>query len=150
MQIFPIAASTGRPFWILAPAFVIIAFAVIVLVLVAFASRTARFELSGEGLRLRGDLWGRTIPASSLRLDDARRVDFDTSPDLKPLRRTMGTGLPGYQSGWFNLQNGQKALLYLTDRSKAIYIPTNDGYSLLLSPDDPDGFMAALQQQGRQ
>jgi hypothetical protein len=56
----------------------------------------------------------------------------------------MGTGLPGYQSGWFRLANGESALVYLTDRSKAVHIPTTLGYSLLLSPDDPDGFLAAL------
>jgi hypothetical protein len=52
--------------------------------------------------------------------------------------------MPGYQSGWFRLKNGEKALLYLTDRSRAVYVPTTAGYSVLLSPDDPDGFLKAL------
>ena len=56
----------------------------------------------------------------------------------------MGTGLPGYQAGWFRLRNGEKALLYLTDRARAVYIPTTAGYSLLLSPADPDGFLSQL------
>jgi hypothetical protein len=74
----------------------------------------------------------------------ARRVDFAATPELRPGRRTMGTGLPGYQSGWFRLANGEKALLYLTDRRRAVYVPTSAGYSLLLSPDDPDAFLEAL------
>jgi len=144
MQVFTIASSTGRPFWILAPAFIIIAVAVGVLAMVAFSSRTARVEVSSQGLRLRGDLWGRFIPASALEIEKAHRVDFVASPELLPARRTMGTGLPGYQSGWFRLKNGEQALLYLTDRAKAVYVPTNQGYGLLLSPDDPDGFIGAL------
>lgn len=60
----------------------------------------------------------------------------------------MGTGLPGYQSGWFRLANGERALLYLTDRSKAVHVPTTLGYSLLLSPDDPDAFLSALKALG--
>jgi len=42
------------------------------------------------------------------------------------------------------LGTGEKALLYLTDRSRAVYIPTLAGYSVLLSPDDPDAFLGAL------
>jgi len=144
MQAFTIASSTGRPVWVLAPAFVVVAIAIGVLVLVSLASRSARFEVSSEGLRLRGDLYGRFIPAGALGIDKAHRVDFGASPELLPARRTMGTGLPGYQSGWFRLKNGEKALLYLTDRTKAVYVPTTEGYGLLLSPDDPDGFLGAL------
>jgi hypothetical protein len=56
----------------------------------------------------------------------------------------MGTGLPGYQAGWFRLRNGDRALLYLTDRSKAVYVPTTEGYGVLLSPAEPEQFLAAL------
>jgi hypothetical protein len=112
-------------------------------------SWTSRFEVSPEGLRLRGDLYGRLIPASQIVADGVRRVDFTTSSDLAPRRRTLGTGLPGYQAGWFRLANGDRALLYLTDRSRAVYVPTTDGYSVLLSPGDPDGFVAALRSLRR-
>jgi hypothetical protein len=61
----------------------------------------------------------------------------------------MGTALPGYQSGWFRLRNGEKALLYLTDRSRAVYIPTAEGYAVVLSPIDPDGFLTALKAMRR-
>jgi len=113
-------------------------------------ARNAEFEVSPDGLRLRGDLYGRLIPAGELRAAEARRVDFAREPGLTPRRRTMGTGLRRYQSGWFRLENGERALLYLTDRSRAVYVPTNAGYSVLLSPTDPDGFVAALRGVPRQ
>ena len=56
----------------------------------------------------------------------------------------MGGAFPGYQSGWFRLAKGEKALLYLTDKRKAVYIPTSEGYSVLISPEHPDRFIAAL------
>ena len=149
MQVFTIASSSSRPFWILVPAFIIITFAIVILVLVSVAARNARFEVSEDGIRLRGDLWGRFVLARSLVTDRATRVDFSESPDLLPARRTMGTGLPGYQAGWFRLKGGQSALLYLTDRSKAVLVPTTENYVLLLSPDDPDGFMVALRGMRR-
>jgi len=112
-------------------------------------ARAARFEVSPAGVRLHGDWYGRTIPAGQIRGQDAKRVNFATEPELAPKWRTMGTGLPGYQAGWFRLKNGEKALLYLTDRSRAVYVPTTAGYSLLLSPADPDAFVSAIRAVGR-
>ena len=86
------------------------------------------------------------IPPDALVIEGVRRVDFARSPELEPKRRTMGTGLPGYQAGWFQLANGETVLLYLTNRAKAVYVRTTNDYGLILSPDDPEGFMAALRQ----
>jgi len=148
MQVFTIAPAGMKPLWVLLPVALILVVVVSVLALSVWGARGARFELSESGLQLRGDLYGRLIPASSLRTDAARRVDLDANPGLRPRWRTLGTGLPGYQSGWFRLANGESALLYLTDRRKAVYVPTAFGYSLLISPDDPDAFVSALRALG--
>jgi len=108
------------------------------------AARHARFEISPEGLRIRADIYGRMIPGPSLVKEAAQRIKLDRSSDFRPRWRTNGLGLPGYQAGWFKLANGEKALLFLSDRSRAVYIPTREGYALILSPDDPDQFLAAL------
>lgn len=144
MHVFTIAPAGMKPLWVLLPVALILVLVVGLLAVSVWGSRGARFEVSTQGLRLRGDLYGRLIPAASLRTDAARRIDLALLPELQPRRRTMGTGLPGYQSGWFRLANGESALLYLTDRRKAVYVPTTLGYSLLISPDNPDAFLAAL------
>jgi hypothetical protein len=149
MQTFPIAAASAKALWIVPIVFIPITLAVLALVVTTIGARTARFEVSNEGLRLRGDLYGRLIPSAELRASEARRVDLDASSTLRPKRRTFGTGLPGYQSGWFRLQSGEKALLYLTDRTRAVYIPTTAGYSVLVSPADPDSFLAAIASIGQ-
>ena len=136
--------AASRYLWFFIPIVVIIGLAMAMLATTIVGSRSARFVVTSEGLRLRGDLYGRLIPRSQLRLEEARRVDLASERDLQPKWRTMGTGLPGYQAGWFRLRSGEKALLYLTDRSRAVYIPTTEGYSLLLSPVDPDGFLSRL------
>lgn len=146
-QIFQIAPAASKAVWGLAIVPVTIMLVVIgLLVASARGSRSATFEVSPEGLRLRGDLYGRLIPASALRADQARRLDLEATPELTPQRRTMGTGLPGYRSGWFRLRNGDRALLYVTDQSRTVYVPTTEGYSVLLSPADPDAFLVALRQ----
>jgi hypothetical protein len=84
------------------------------------------------------------VPAAALRTDEARVVDLRAEPQLAPRTRTMGTAVKGYAAGWFRLRNGDKALLYLTNRAQAVYVPTTQGYSLLLSPQRPDVFVERL------
>ena len=144
MNVFPIAAAESRYLWFIIPVVVILLGAIAVLVTSVRGAQTSRFAILADGLRLDGDLYGRLVPKSQLRVDLARRVDLGRDEELRPRWRRMGTGLPGYQAGWFRLRNGEKALLYLTDRSRAVYIPTTAGYSLLLSPADPDGFLSRL------
>ena len=107
MEVFTIAPADTKALWLIG------LIPLLVLVLVAgvlgasiTGARTARFEVATDGLRLRGDWYGRFIPANQLVAAGARRVDLAKTPELLPGRRTMGTSLSGYQAGWFRLRNG--------------------------------------------
>ncbi len=102
------------------------------------------YEVGPAGLRVRGTLYGRLVPAAALRAGAARRVDLAADPGLAPAARTNGLGLPGYGAGWFRLAGGGRALAFVTDRARLVHVPTAAGYALLLSVDDPDGLVAAL------
>jgi hypothetical protein len=145
METFAMAPAESRVLWFL-PVFVgVVLIGVIALLIgTALGSRGARFEVSPEGLRLRGDLYGRLIPAASLKAETIKRVDFAVDKELTPSWRTVGTAVPGYNSGWYKLKSGEKALLYLTDRKRAVYIATTEGYGVLVSPEDPDALITAL------
>lgn len=149
MQAFPIAPSDTKPFWVMIPVLLIIVAAGVMLALSLLGARASSFEVSTEGLRLRGDLYGRLVPASEIRTGEVRRLDLGREPDYAPRVRTLGTALPGYRSGWFRLKNGEKALLYMTDRVKAVLVPTVNNYSIIVSPSDPDAFVAAIKALGR-
>ena len=110
-------------------------------------ARSATFELSDAGLRLRGDVYGRLVPSNALRGLEASRVDVSNGP-FRPTVRLIGTALPGYRSGWFRLANGEKALLYVTDRDRVVRVPTTAGYSLLLSVAETDKFVDRLHAMG--
>jgi hypothetical protein len=145
MESFAIVQGPSRGLWV----FFVILLAIMligatVLLATVRGARTSRFELSDAGLRLRGDLYGRMIPADSLRGGAARLVDLSSAPELQPRLRTMGTALPGYRAGWFRLRNGEKALVYLTETSRTIYVPTRKGYSVLLTPQQPERFLERL------
>lgn len=145
MESFPIVPGTSRGLWaFLAVILLILALAGLLMIATVRGSRASTFELSDAGLRLRGDLYGRMIPADSLRGGAARIVDLASSPDLQPRWRTIGTAFPGYRAGWFRLRNGEKALVYLTETSRTVYVPTRKGYSVLLSPRQPERFLDRL------
>jgi hypothetical protein len=110
-------------------------------------SRSTTFELSDEGLRVRGDVYGRLVPLNELRVTEASRVDISRGPFRLTMRR-FGTALPGYRSGWFRLANGEKALVYVTDTRRVVHVPTTAGYSLLLSVAEADQFVDRLRAMG--
>lgn len=139
MQVFEMAPAE----WLIGK-IVLLCVGVAVIALIILALRPVKLELSAEGLRLSGTVYGRTIPREKLDLDHVRQVDFASSPELRPGVRTFGTGFPGYQAGWFRLKNGEKALVYLTDMKNAILIPTSDGYNVLVSPKESAAFLSAL------
>jgi hypothetical protein len=141
-EVFEIASSNAR--WMLMGIGLIPV--LIGLGLIAVGLNEPKFEISDAGLRLRGDLYGRLIPKAELNLEQSRLVDVTQERNLEPTLRTFGTGLSSYNTGWFRLCNGEKALLYLTDRRKGVYIPTTAGYAVLVSPKDPAGFLARLQK----
>ena len=119
------------------------------LALLMNAGRRVRFELSDDALRIRGDLYGRTIPRSVLQVAQASVIDMKGHPTFGRMLRTNGIGLPNYLSGWFRPHGGGRALLFVTDRARVVAVPTTAGYQLLLSPADPDGFLATLQKEGQ-
>jgi hypothetical protein len=146
-DVFHIAPATVRWIWLALPAALLVG----ALVLVGksiLGARNATFEVSAEGLRLSGDIYGRFIPANEIVADSAGRVDISTGP-LKPTRRVGGTAVPGYRSGWFRLANGTKALLYVTDPDKVVQVPTTAGYTVLLSVAETDRFVAQVRALGR-
>jgi Bacterial PH domain len=105
------------------------------------SSRRVQFEVSPEGLRIRRSLFGRFIPRDELLLGGARPADLVQEKDLRPFLRTFGAGLVGYSEGWFLLRNREKALAFLTDRTRVALLPTRTGYNVMLSVEDPRAFL---------
>lgn len=145
-QVFPLVPASAASLVIPAIVGLLLLAGVVFFGYLAYSTRVVKFEVSREGLTITGDIYGRSIPARDLVIDEARRVDLTAESGLRLTGRENGTGLPGYQSGWFALQNGGRALVFVTDRKHVVYIPTRDGYSLLLSVADPQEFLTTLKQ----
>lgn len=73
----------------------------------------------------------------------ARHARFELSPrSLRLVGDLWGRTIP-----WEVIDvEGAKALVYVTDTRRIAYVPTSDGYSLLLSLEAPDAFLRALEE----
>ena len=147
-EIFEIVPASAKAFWFMGIVSLFLVGLVALFAYMAYSSRNAEFTVMSEGLRLRGDMYGRMIPARELVAEEAEILDLRYKGPYSPRRRTFGTGLPGYLAGWFKLQNGEKGLIYVTDKSRVVRVPTKNGYHLLLSVREPDRFIQSLQQMG--
>ena len=147
-NVFPIAPSSGSVFWMIAPIEILLLGLAAMLIYVGYSTTHVRFEVSPEGLRIRGALYGRIVPTGSLVSAEAREINLFSDSEHRIALKTNGIGLPGYTAGWFRLSNRERALVFVTNRSRVVYVPTREGYSLLLSPADPQAFIAGLQHAG--
>jgi len=145
VEVFTIAPASPKPLWVFAAIAVFLLALLLLFGFFAYASRATRFELSSEGLAIRRTMYGRTIPWSSLNTDDAGVVNLQQAPHLRPRWRSNGIGLPGYQAGWFRLREG-RGLLFVTDPTRVVALPTREGYTLLLSVRDPEAFVQAIRR----
>jgi|UniRef100_UPI00378408F1 hypothetical protein len=145
--VFPMIPAASKSLWFFAIISLVLLAGVVLMIWLAWSMRHATFTVSNEGLRLQGDLYGRLIPLQSLKLDEAVVTNLNTDRGHQPKWRTMGTGLPGYAAGWFKLRNGEKALLYVTDRTHVARIPTTEGYTVMLSVADPTALIEELSRQ---
>lgn len=145
-QVFPIIPAHANVYLILVPILLVVLIGGTVATYAAWSSRHVKFEVSSEGITIRGDMFGRFVPKDKMVLKSARAVDLSVEQKLKPKWRMGGTGYPGYKSGWYRLADESKALVFITDPHHVAYIPVVDGSSLLVSVADPEQLLAALKQ----
>lgn len=149
-QKFPIVpAANGSVYWLGIFMAVCVAICLSLLLLFgyfAYSARNTVVAVSDSGLQIQGNLYGREIPYQSLLIDQAEVVNLNQTEPYQLRLRTNGVGLPGYQAGWFSLKNREKALVFLTDKQRTLYLPTNEGYVILLSVKQPDTLLQSLQK----
>lgn len=135
--------KTDKAIYVLAPTAVVVIF---ILGGIAFSLNKVRFEVSGKGLDVQGDMFGKLFALETLDLANAKIVNLNREESLRPKWKLMGTALPGYAAGWFKLRDGQKAHVFLTDLSDVLYVPTREGSPVLVSSEDNVALLEAMQE----
>jgi hypothetical protein len=143
--IVPAASSSYVFIWIIGAVIGIILIGVLVMFcMLSYQAKNARFTVNEQGLRISPGLYGRFIPREKIDAAGVKVINMDIDSEYKPKWRTNGAGLPGYSAGWFKLENKEKALCFLTERTRVVYIPTTDNYSVLLSVQEVEEFAGLL------
>lgn len=106
--------------------------------------RCHRLSLDRRGLRLSTSSYRRRLPLSELDLGRARVIDIDEHIEFRPRLKTNGASLPGFQSGWYRLRNGRRALVARAGGRRVLWIPTTRDFDLLLQPQQPRELLEAL------
>ncbi len=110
----------------------------VLILLGAYAYSPRRYSLDGRSIvihRLAGNV--------SLPLGGLRRANRAAAEDLRGCIRLWGSGgLFGYY-GLFRTPSLGRCTWYVTNRAKMVVVETS-GKTVLVSPDDADGFLAAL------
>ena len=151
-QIFQISPIISKGFSLSMIGFAILWLGVIALFVgIMVSAHNIQYAINPQGLTIKNAIfYGRTIRKDEIAIDGARIINLNEEPAYKPALRTNGIGLPGFQSGWFRLKNKEKALLFVTDYQKVLYLPTTKHYSLLISVTDPETMLEKMKEMWSQ
>jgi len=104
------------------------------------AIKDTSLTLTEKELIIKSPFYGRKIPLENITLSGIRAIDLNENRDYSISRRTNGTSLPNVTLGWMRLRNREKALVFITDKSRVLLIPTKD-YLVLFSLNNIDEFI---------
>ena len=108
-----------------------------------FFTKNPSVNIENGLLMIKSLFFRKTISVEDINIDRIRQLNLKTDKDYNIKIRTFGIGLPNYCVGWMRLNNGNKALVYLKDRTNVVLIPT-DAYDILISTNDYAGIKEAL------
>lgn len=114
--------------------------------LIAFTLRRRRVSLEDGVLIIAAGIHTHRAALVEIDLDRSRIVDLREQTQYKPMLKTFGSSLAGYQSGHFRLRNHDKAFTLLTDRTRVLMLQEKSGRKLLLSLEQPQALLDELRR----
>jgi hypothetical protein len=112
---------------------------------IIFAIKNTSISISGKDIVISSFLYGRKISISDVLLSQAQTINLIQNNDFNVRIRTNDIGLPNFLSGWMRLNNGQRALAFLTNRENVLLLPTAD-FVLLFSMERTEEFIKKLNE----
>ena len=106
--------------------------------------RRHRLHVDAKRIEIVSTFYRRNLSLDALRLAEARVVDLDERTDLRPGLKSNAMATPGFRSGSFRLRNRDKAFVAMADGPRVVWIPTTEGYGLMLEVDQPQALLDRL------
>jgi hypothetical protein len=139
------ARSSGGPYGPAIGCWVVIAVVDALMIWFGWSAYHIKYVIDEEGISIKGCLYGRRIERSNIFSKGFTITDLNTQGTYRPGIRTNGVGMPGFSAGWFRLANKQKGLLFVTNKSKVVCIPTLK-FMLLISVENPVEFLECVKE----
>ena len=105
--------------------------------------KNSTLSLTNNEIIIKSVLYGRKIPMENILIDEVKTINLDENPEYNISLRTNGIRIPNVTLGWMRLNNRQKALVFVTDRTSVILIPTKD-FVVLFSMDKTEEFIKEI------
>jgi hypothetical protein len=103
------------------------------------------YTLTSDTLTIHDRFYPVALQAASVDLSGVRVVDLHQDTGWRPVKRTNGFANPYYQSGWFQVANGDKVRLYRAGGARVVLLPPNGaGSPVLYQAVDPEAFVEQL------
>jgi hypothetical protein len=102
---------------------------------------SVRLRVDAESLTVGGGFYKVSVPLDRLAADGVRAERVQT---YALGARTNGIGMPGLRLGWFDHRDSGKAFVAITEPAKVVRINTREGYTILISADEPDALKERL------
>ena len=128
----------------IAPILVMVLFAV-PLIGITYYMKNTSIIITKEFLTIKTLFYGKKIPIKKINVNELRKLNLYNSEGYNIKKRANGIRLPNYYAGWMTLNNGNKALVHITDKRNVLLIPT-DEYDILFSTNDFDGIKKLLKE----
>lgn len=109
----------------------------------AIVQRRSSVTIKDRQVVLTVPLYARVIPLEEFVAGSVAKIDPSSDPDVRLTWRTKGLSVPGYNLGWFRTRGAGTVLAAVTSGPVVKWSMRGD-YSVLLSINDADGFLAAL------
>ena len=135
--------------------------------LLGWAMHRQSLQIEGQALMVRAGLYRCRLPLPELDLEQARTVDLDERPELRPSRWGGNNfTLPGFRAGWFLVHGHGRTFVAIAEGRRVLWLPgrkrpsTDAGRSafrrliplvirhpgLLIEPRDPAAVLARLRE----
>ena len=112
---------------------------------ILFSIKYTSISIKNNEIIIKTFLYGRKIPINDVLINEIQTINLNQNKDYSISIRTNGIGLPNFHIGWMRLNNGKRALVYLTNRENVLLMPTKD-FVVLFSMERTEEFINRINE----
>jgi len=127
----------------LLPLFIVILVIIGLMLGIIFSIKNTNISIKDNEVVIRSFLYGRKIPLDNILKDEVQAINLKQNNEYNISIRTNGISLPNLNFGWMRLNNGNRALVFLTNRENVLLMPTKD-FVVLFSMKKTEEFISKL------